>query len=80
MLTIGIDLGSTTVKYVLFGEDGRPIARDYLRHGSDVAETLGRVLTDLSRRVPAEPVRALFSGSGALGLADALGAPPSCRR
>lgn len=50
MLTIGIDLGSTTIKYALFTEDGRLAAEDHLRHGSAVSETLGRVLTDLARR------------------------------
>lgn len=52
------------VKYALFTEDGRLAAEDYLRHGSAVAETLSRAITDLARRTPAKPVRALFSGSG----------------
>lgn len=52
MLTIGIDLGPTTVKYALLTEDGCLAAEDRLRHASAVRETWGRVLTDLARRTP----------------------------
>ena len=36
MLTIGIDLGSTTVKYALLSESGVLLSHDYVRHGSAV--------------------------------------------
>ena len=74
MLTIGIDLGSTTVKYALLSESGVLLAHDYVRHGSAVKQTLEKVLRALALRTHDAPVHVLFSGSGALGLADALGA------
>lgn len=74
MLTIGIDLGSTTVKYALLSESGVLLSHDYVRHGSAVKQTLETVLRALALRTHDAPVHVLFSGSGALGLADALGA------
>lgn len=44
MLTIGIDLGSTTVKYALLSESGVLLSHDYVRHGSAVKQTLEKVL------------------------------------
>lgn len=74
MLTIGIDLGSTTVKYALLSESGVLLSHDYVRHGSAVKQTLEKVLRALALRTHDAPVHVLFSGSGALGLADELGA------
>ncbi|MDO4936608.1 MAG: acyl-CoA dehydratase activase-related protein [Sutterellaceae bacterium] len=78
MFTLGIDLGSTTVKYALLDETCRVLAHDYTRHASAVTDTLVRILENLQSCVhlsAAEPVRVLFSGSGALGIAATLKAP-----
>lgn len=76
MLSLGIDLGSTTVKYVLLNVQRETLARAYVRHKSDVRGTLLAVVSELVEKTGAsEPVRVLFSGSGALGLAEALDAP-----
>lgn len=48
MLTIGIDLGSTTVKYALLSESGVLLSHDYVRHGSAVKQTLEKVLRALA--------------------------------
>ncbi|WP_410106910.1 acyl-CoA dehydratase activase-related protein, partial [Sutterella wadsworthensis] len=50
------------------------LSHDYVRHGSAVKQTLEKVLRALALRTHDAPVHVLFSGSGALGLADALGA------
>ena len=78
MYALGIDLGSTTIKYVLLDEAGNAVARNYVRHKSAVAETLQLALGELARKYPeaaVSPIRVLFSGSGALRLAEALGTP-----
>lgn len=76
MLALGIDLGSTTVKYVLLNAQRETLARAYVRHKSDVRGTLLAVVLELVEKAgAADPVRVLFSGSGALGLAEALQAP-----
>lgn len=77
MHCLGIDLGSTTIKYVLLDEEKRDIAHDYVRHQSAVSATLEKTLAALAARFPeraGEAVKVLFSGSGALRLAEALGA------
>lgn len=74
MLTLGIDLGSTTVKFALFSSEGELLAHDYRRHGSEVKETLLEVLEGLREAAGNKPVRVLFSGSGALGISGKLGA------
>ncbi len=78
MYALGIDLGSTTIKYVLLDGAGASVARNYVRHKSAVAETLIASLRELAQAHPeaaGQPVRVLFSGSGALRLAEALGTP-----
>ncbi len=72
MYCLGIDLGSTTIKYVLLDEKGQTLARDYLRHQSAVVETLRGMLSELERRVDlcGQKLRVVFSGSGALGVAQ----------
>lgn len=44
MLSLGLDLGSTTVKYVLLDSDGARLAADYRRHRSAVLTTLALML------------------------------------
>ena len=46
MYCLGIDLGSTTIKYVLLDEKGTTLARKYLRHQSAVVETLRQMLEE----------------------------------
>ena len=48
MFSLGIDLGSTTIKYVLLDENGDVVGKDYLRHQSAVGATLIRGLKELS--------------------------------
>ncbi len=72
MYCLGIDLGSTTIKYVLLDEKGQTLARSYVRHQSAVVETLRSMLSELACRVElaGHGMRVIFSGSGALGLAQ----------
>lgn len=41
---LGIDLGSTTVKYVLLNASGQTVTKDYVRHQSAVFATLKQCL------------------------------------
>ena len=72
-MLLGLDLGSTTVKYVLLDDDRKLLARDYRRHKSDLILTVRALLEELNERFPGRPVRPVLSGSGALALSDALG-------
>lgn len=71
MLNLGIDLGSTTVKFVLLNQEGKLLSRRYTRHRSNVLGTLIDILEPIAD-TPGS-LRVIFSGSGALGLAKALG-------
>ncbi|MDH3287425.1 MAG: activase [Betaproteobacteria bacterium] len=75
MKTVGMDVGSTTVKAVVV-EDGKPLWRDYRRHNTKQAETV----LDFLERMEAESGftpgqdRLFFTGSGAGFLAPLVGA------
>ena len=75
--TLGIDIGSTTVKYVLCDEDFRIIDKAYTPHDTRQAQTLLAMLDDLHSRQPehyAAIDKAYITGSGAERIAPALGA------
>lgn len=71
--SLGIDLGSTTVKYVLLSPDGSVLAHAYQRHASAVTSTLISLLQDLVRTFPHLNTRVRLTGSGALFLSERLG-------
>ena len=76
-LTIGLDVGSTTVKAVVVEQEGdRIVWRDYQRHETRQPETvlsfLQRIETDLSR--PSGDFRIFITGSGGSGLCPHIGA------
>lgn len=75
MFSLGIDLGSTTIKYVLLDENGDVVGKDYLRHQSAVGATLIRGLKELLPAFDGRPLRVAMTGSGALSLAGRLGLP-----
>ncbi len=75
--TLGIDIGSTTVKYVVCDHDYTILAEAYTPHDTRQAETLLRLLEALQERQPAlysRITRAYITGSGAGRIAPALGA------
>ena len=72
--TLGIDVGSTTVKLVLIKEG--VIAYDcYVRHRSKVRETTYRMISEIRDIVGDEPFSLAVSGSAGYGLATGLGIP-----
>ena len=71
---LGIDLGSTTAKYVLLDSQGQVLAHNYVRHQSAVVEVLLKELAALSSYEEA-PLYVIFTGSAALSLASSLQAP-----
>ncbi|MDR0433342.1 MAG: acyl-CoA dehydratase activase-related protein [Bifidobacteriaceae bacterium] len=73
-LRLGIDIGSTTVKAVLL--DGpRVVFEDYRRHHAEIRIELSRLLADVAATRPGAAAQVAVTGSGGLGVADALGAP-----
>src|SRR5207253_6666706 len=73
--TIGIDVGSTTVKAVVVSADGKATWQDYQRHNTrqaeKVVEFLSRMETEAGLSVGTD--RVFFTGSGAGFIAPLVG-------
>lgn len=78
-LRMGLDIGSTTIKAVVFNGDplnGADIVfEDYRRHHADITGAISSLLGDVSAALPAAMVRVSVTGSAGLGTADALDVP-----
>ena len=68
-LKIGIDVGSTTVKVVVLGEDNELLYRSYERHFSMVREKTCELLQRAEELLKGQKVKAVITGSAGLGLA-----------
>lgn len=79
VMRMGLDVGSTTIKAVVFdgdpGADAPILFEDYRRHRADITGALASLLADAAEALPARRVIASVTGSAGLGTADALGIP-----
>lgn len=76
MLTMGLDIGSTTLKFVVLNEQGEIVYSNYQRHFSKITESAAEMLRAFSRQFGAnESIRLCISGSAGMGLAEQLGIP-----
>ena len=70
-LRVGIDVGSTTTKIVVIGEDNQKLLlSDYNRHHSDQLQSVKRALMLFDEKFPNETFYAAITGSGAKSLAE----------
>ena len=68
---LGVDVGSTTVKTAIIGEDGNTIVYSaYQRHFSRVKECIVGELQKIAKRFPGETFRVAITGSAGLGIAE----------
>ncbi|MBQ9112263.1 MAG: 2-hydroxyacyl-CoA dehydratase [Clostridia bacterium] len=72
--SLGIDIGSTTVKTVL-REDGNVIYEKYQRHMAQVRQKTLEMLEEMRPLLEGKRFAAALSGSAGLGLAEACGIP-----
>lgn len=70
--SLGIDVGSTTVKTVILDGDDI-IYNKYERHFSKVRETVGEQLRIIRDLYPADKFKIAITGSAGLGIAEACG-------
>ena len=73
MLRIGLDVGSTTVKIIIFGEDGSILFGKYRRHYSDIRRTICDVLEEALTPYAQETCYFAVTGSGGMLVAEWLG-------
>ena len=68
--TLGIDVGSTTVKAVLLNSKGEVLYASYERHFSKVRETSESEVKKIRERFGNLEVKFAFTGSAGLGLSE----------
>ena len=71
-ITLGIDVGSTTVKVVLI-KDGKIVYNCYERHMSEVRKKTVDIVSRIKEFTGNEKIKVCISGSAGLGLATATG-------
>ncbi|MBI4899060.1 MAG: 2-hydroxyacyl-CoA dehydratase [Actinobacteria bacterium] len=72
MLSLGLDVGSTTVKAVVLDE-GALRWSSYRRHNADARGALRTLLHEVSTAFPDTPFHCAVTGSAGLGVADVMG-------
>ncbi len=85
LLHVGLDIGSTTIKTVVFDDDFNILHSLYRRHFSDARGTMVLVLKELIDKFPNRMMTIALTGSGALKVAEILKVPfiqevVSCKR
>lgn len=72
---LGIDIGSTTMKYVLLNENDEILYNDYVRHGSKIEENFCAIIEKIGRIYKNEEIMLALSGSAGLGFSEKLDLP-----
>lgn len=75
MYSLGIDIGSTTVKVALLDSDKNVLFSDYQRHYANIRETLYSLIKKTYDTVGNLSVHPMITGSGGLTLANHLNIP-----
>ncbi len=73
--TLGIDIGSTTVKIAILDSAHHILFSDYQRHYANIRETLSSLLQDAYAKLGDIALHPMITGSGGLTLANHLGVP-----
>ena len=73
--TLGIDIGSTTVKIAILDENSKLLFSDYERHFADIQGTLSSLLKKADELLGNLEVHPMITGSGGLTLANHLEVP-----
>ena len=73
--TLGIDIGSTTVKIAILDDAHNILFSDYKRHFANIRETLYSLLSDAYSQLGNITLHPMITGSGGLTLANHLKVP-----
>ena len=73
-MKIGLDIGSTTIKAVVFDGAGQIVFRHYERHCARINELCASLLSRIDEQFPTEMFQLAISGSAGMGLAEDVGA------
>lgn len=77
MISVGIDIGSTTIKAIVLDDNNQILYSSYERHFSRISEKLEEVLSKLRSGIlkDVEEVSLAFTGSAGMGIAEGCGFP-----
>ncbi len=73
--TLGIDIGSTTVKIAILDDAHKILFSDYKRHFANIRETLSDLLQEAYGQLGNITLHPMITGSGGLTLANHLKVP-----
>ncbi len=73
--SLGIDIGSTTVKIAILNNDNEIMFADYERHYANIQETLAGLLKKAKEKLGDITLSPMITGSGGLTLSKHLGVP-----
>jgi predicted CoA-substrate-specific enzyme activase len=73
--TLGIDIGSTTVKVAVLDKNNEILFSEYERHFANIQETLAKLLTNAHDKLGDMDIAPMITGSGGLTISKHLGIP-----
>ena len=75
-MTVGLDVGSTTIKCVVLDDAGRIVFSQYERHLSQIASQTARLLEHIRTNIlDGATAKLMISGSAGMGMADRCSLP-----
>ena len=74
-MKVGIDIGSTTIKYVVMDGEEKIIHSDYFRHFSEIGTALTNTLSTLRNIVGETKFKIALAGSAGMGIAKKISLP-----
>ena len=72
---VGLDIGSTTVKAAVLGENNELLYSQYRRHFSDIRKTVYDIIGEVGENFKGERVLIAVTGSGGISVSKWLGIP-----
>ena len=75
MKRVGLDIGSTTVKAAVIGENGELLFNQYRRHFSDIRKTVSDIIAEAGSTLKGERVLIAVTGSGGISVSKWLDIP-----
>ena len=73
-MKLGIDIGSTTIKYILQDENNKVLSKNYSRHFSRIAEKLYETFKEIGSFCKEDDlIECAISGSAGMGIAEKTG-------
>ncbi|NLT94125.1 MAG: 2-hydroxyacyl-CoA dehydratase [Clostridia bacterium] len=75
ILNVGLDIGSTTVKMVILDEADNIVYKKYLRHFSDIKNTVVSLIEDAKAILQKNLLTVMVTGSGGLDISEKLQLP-----